>query len=172
MDIALQTVTEMITQRGYKIIDEDDDKLIGTNVEGDQVVVFKQPVLKFNVDRVKEYISFLHKMKMNHCIVIYTDSVTSMTNKLIANSVDINIELFTQEELQYNITKHRLVPQHIRLSPAEAKEFKEKFGLQHPAILRSDPIARFYAYKRGDVIKILRETGEGKRFVTYRIVKG
>ena len=172
MNIALQTVTEIITQREYKITEDDDDKIIGTNREGEQVVVFKQPVIKFNVDRVKEYISILYKMKMSHCIVIYTDSVTSMTKKLIDNSVDIKIELFTQEELQYNITKHSLVPPHIRLPPDEAKEFKEKFGFQHPAILRSDPIARFYAYKRGDVIKILRATGEGKRFVTYRIVKG
>jgi DNA-directed RNA polymerase I, II, and III subunit RPABC1 len=172
MDIALKIVSEMITQREYKITEDDDDKLIGTNSEGEQVVVFKQPVLKFNVDRVKEYISLLHKMKMNHCIVIYTDSVTSMTKKLVANSIDIKIELFTQEELQYNITKHRLVPEHIRLPPGEAKEFKEKFGLRHPAILRTDPISRFFAYKRGDVIKITRKTGRGDPFITYRIVKG
>ena len=172
MDIALKTVIEMITQRGYKIIEDDEDKLISLNKDGEHIVVFKQAVLKFNVDRVKEYISHLHKMKMNHCIVIYTDSVTSMTKKLVANSVDIKIELFTVDELQYNITKHRLVPVHIRLSPEEAKNFKDKFGLKHPAILRNDPIARFYSYKRGDVIKILRKTGEGSEFVTYRIVKG
>jgi DNA-directed RNA polymerase I, II, and III subunit RPABC1 len=86
--------------------------------------------------------------------------------------MDIKIELFIQEELQYNITKHRLVPEHIRLSPDEAKEFKEKFGLRHPAILLTDPISRFFAYKRGDVIKIMRKTGRGDPFVTYRIVKG
>jgi DNA-directed RNA polymerase subunit H (RpoH/RPB5) len=156
MDIALKIVSEMITQREYKITEDDDDKLIGTNSEGEQVVVFKQPVLKFNVDRVKEYISLLHKM----------------TKKLVANSMDIKIELFIQEELQYNITKHRLVPEHIRLSPDEAKEFKEKFGLRHPAILLTDPISRFFAKKRGDVIKIMRKTGRGDPFVTYRIVKG
>jgi DNA-directed RNA polymerase I, II, and III subunit RPABC1 len=172
MDIALKTVSEMITQRKYDITEDDDDKIIGTNVEGEKIVVFKQPVLKFNVDRFKEYINLLHTMKMNHCIVIYTESVTPMTKKLITNSVDITIELFTQEELQYNITKHRLVPEHIRISPEESKEFKEKFGIKHPAILGTDPIARFFDYKRGDVIKIVRATGEGKRFITYRIVKG
>jgi DNA-directed RNA polymerase I, II, and III subunit RPABC1 len=171
MNIAIQTVTKMITQRGYDITKSDDDKIIGSNPDGDQIVVFTQPVIKFNVDRVKEYISLLHKMGMNHCIVIYTDSVTSMTKKLITNSVDIKIELFTQEELQYNITEHRLVPQHIRLCPEEAKEFKKVYGLKHPAILLIDPVSRFYAFKRGDVIKIIRVSGENK-FITYRIVKG
>jgi DNA-directed RNA polymerase I, II, and III subunit RPABC1 len=172
MDIALKTVSEMINQREYKITEDDDDKLIGTNEKGEQVVVFKQPVIKFNVDRIKEYINILHKMNMNHCIVIYTDSVTSMTKKLVLNSVDIKIELFTQDELQYNVTKHRLVPEHIRLSTDESKLFIEKFGLKHPVILITDPIARFFAYNRSDVIKIIRSTGGGGRFVTYRIVKG
>jgi DNA-directed RNA polymerase I, II, and III subunit RPABC1 len=171
MDIAIKTVIEMITQREYEITESDDDKIIGSNSEGDQIVVFTQPVIKFNVDRVKEYISLLHKMGKNHCIVIYTESVTSMTKKLVENSVDIKIELFTQEELQYNITKHVLVPQHIRLGPNEAKDFKKLYGSKHPALLRIDPISRFYGYQRGDVIKIVRVLGEDT-FITYRIVKG
>jgi DNA-directed RNA polymerase I, II, and III subunit RPABC1 len=171
MDTTMKTVSEMITQRGYNITEDSYDKIIGINNEGKQIVAFKQSVIKFNVDRIKEYISLLNKMNMNHCIIVYIDTVTSMTKKLVANSVDIKIELFTEDELQYNITKHRLVPEHILLSEEESNEFKEKFGSRHPAILGTDPIARFYNYKRGDVVKIVRSTGEGKRFITYRIVK-
>lgn len=171
MDSAILTVTDMISQRGYKITESDDEKIIGINKDGENIVVFIQPVAKFNVDRVKEYISLLHKMEMKHCIIIYTESVTSMTKKLIENSLDIKIELFTQEELQYNITKHRLVPKHIKLPYKEAKEFKKVHGLKHPAILRTDPIARFYDFNRGDIIKIVRMNGDDE-FVTYRIVKG
>lgn len=171
MDTAIITVTDMIYQRGYKIVESDDEKIIGINNDKENIVVFIQPVVKFNVDRVKEYISLLHKMKMNHCIIIYTDSVTAMTKKLIENSVDIKIEIFTQEELQYNITKHRLVPNHIKLSNKEAKEFKKTHGLKHPTILTTDPVSRFYNFKRGDVIKIVRMNGDDE-FVTYRLVKG
>jgi DNA-directed RNA polymerase I, II, and III subunit RPABC1 len=172
MNIALKTVSEMIRQREYKITEDDGDKIIGTNSEGDQIVVFKQPVIKFNIDRIKEYLSLLHRMKMNHCIAIYSESVTPMTKKMVANSLDIKIELFTLDELQYNITEHRLVPKHIRLSSADANEFKEAFGIRHPVILVTDPISRFFAYKRGDIIKIIRKTGTNYRFVTHRIVKG
>ena len=171
MDPAILTIKDMIFQRGYKTTESDDEKIIGINKDGENIVVFIQPVAKLNIDRVKEYISLLDKMKINHCIVIYTESVTSMTKKLIENSVDIKIEIFTQQELQYNITKHRLVPKHIKLSDDEAKEFKKKHGLKHPAIIRSDPVSRFYDFKRGDVVKIVRMNGEDE-FITYRIVKG
>ena len=170
-DIAIETVSEMISQRGYSITESDDDRIIATNTYGDQIVVFAQPIIKFNVDRIKECISILDKIKQKHCIVIYTDSVTAPTKKLVKNSVDIKIEIFTQAELQYNITKHRLVPKHERLPSKEAKEFKKTFGVKFAALLITDPITRFYNYQRGDVIKITRVSDRGV-YITYRIVKG
>ena len=170
-DFAIETVSEMIVQRGYSITETDDDRIIATNAKDEQIVVFTQPVVKFNVDRIKECISILDKMKQKHCIIIYTDRVTAPTKKLVNNSVDIKIEIFTQAELQYNITKHRLVPKHERLPTKEAKEFKKTFGVKFAAILLTDPIARFYNYQRGDVIKITRKSDRGV-YITYRIVKG
>ena len=171
MDNALKTVTEMIIQREYKITEDDEDKLVGTNYSGAQILIFKQLVIKFNVERVKEYINLLHQMKMKHCIVIYTESVTSLAKKLIENSVDIKIELFTSEELQYNLTKHRLNPIFERLSSEDMKEFKDTHGLRHPAILITDPVARFYDYQRGDVIRVIRKNDRDRNFTTFRIVK-
>lgn len=170
MDTAVQTLREMITQRGYKITESNEEHSIGINATGHKIVIFAKHVQKFNVDKIKEYIHTLSSMNMNHCIIIYTDSVTSMTKKLVENSIDIKIELFTEEELLYNITKHRLVPEHILLSSEEGKVFKKKYGSKHPAILRTDPICRFYDYQRGDVIRIIRKSGDGI-FITYRIVK-
>jgi len=170
MDTAIKTVTAMITQREYKITESNDDNIIGTNEEGDQIVVFTQPVIKFNIDRVKEYINLLREMGKNHCIIIYIDCVTPLTKKLVENTVDIKIELFTQEELQYNITEHRLVPKHTRLLPNKAKEFKRKYGMKFPTILITDPVSRFYNYNNGDVIEITR-IFDGYTYITYRIVK-
>jgi DNA-directed RNA polymerase I, II, and III subunit RPABC1 len=170
-EIAISTITEMILQRGYKVISEEDGNIIAETEIGEQMLVFTKPVIKFNVDRIKEHISVLDKMKMKHCVVVYIDSITPPTKKLVKNSVDMKIEIFTQKELQYNITKHRLVPKHERLSEEEANEFKKKFGIKFPSILLTDPITRFYNYQRGDVIKITRLSNRGKH-VSYRIVKG
>ena len=167
MQRAIQTMSEMIIQRGYKITDIEDDKIIGINSKEEHIILFTISTNKFNSDRTKEYISLVHKMGMNHCIVVFIDCVTPMAKKLIDNSVDIIVELFHIDELQYNITQHRLVPQHIKLSDIDAKEFKKNQGLKHPIILRTDPIARFYLYQRGDIIRIIRP-GD---YVTHRIVK-
>ena len=81
---ALETTREMIVQRGFKLSeDPDDEKIIGTNKDGEQIIIFTKPVSKFNIDRVEEYISFVHNMKMYHCIVIYIDSITPMAKKLV-----------------------------------------------------------------------------------------
>jgi DNA-directed RNA polymerase I, II, and III subunit RPABC1 len=167
MQRVIQTMSEMIIQRGYKITDIEDDKIIGINSKEEHIILFTISTNKFNSDRTKEYISLVHKMGMNHCIVVFIDCVTPMAKKLIDNSVDIIVELFHIDELQYNITQHRLVPQHIKLSDVDAKEFKKNQGLKHPIILRTDPIARFYLYQRGDIIRIIRPGG----YVTHRIVK-
>ena len=171
MDKALETVNDMIKQRGYKIKDNDDSKIIGINDNGKQIVVFKQPIDKFNVDHIKQKVSILNNIGIKNCIVIYTNSVTSIAKKLVESSIDIEFELFTQDELQYNITKHRLVPEHIKLYEEEAKIFKKNYGMKFSIILKTDPVCRFYNFQRGDIIKIIRMT-DNIPYITHRIVKG
>jgi DNA-directed RNA polymerase subunit H (RpoH/RPB5) len=184
MDKAIQTVTEMITQREYLISSEDEEKIIAKNKSNDHILAYKTPIGKFNVERFKEYISKLETLnnesddrKYIHVILIYTDCITPTGKRMVAESNDIIFELFSIGELQFNITKHRLVPLHQRLEESESKEFKEKYGLKYQSILISDPISRFYFYKRGDVIKIYRPRKKNKHFnqgfiISYRIVKG
>ena len=176
---ALETLREMITQRGYKIEDNEKDNednqtymiCSRVNKKNERIVIFTNPIAKFNVDRVKEFVSVLNEIHISHCIVVYTDSVTSMAQKIIENTVEFQIELFTIGELQYNLTKHILVPKHICLNDEEAKEFRKKYGLRFPVILKTDPVCKFYNFKRGDVIKIVRNS-DGNEYITHRIVKG
>ena len=171
MERAIQTVTEMIIQREYKVSDQDDEKLIGENKEGKKIIAFRKPVIKFNVDLFKEYCAKLHEWgskEYTHCIIVYTDCITPMGKRMILECVDMEFELFYIDELQFNITTHRLVPHHIKLEEKAAKKFKQTYGMKLQAILLSDPISRFYNYKRGDVIKIIRP----RNLIAYRIVKG
>ena len=174
MEKAIETVKDMIKQRGYVITEEDDEKFIGVDDNKESIVIFTKIVDKFNVDSIKEKIVILNNIKSDHCIIIYGNNVTSMAKKLVENSVEKKFELFTRDELQYNITHHRLVPKHIKLADCDAKEFKKKHGLKFPALLKTDPVCRFYNFQRGDVIKIVRQdnTIGGSFYVTHRIVKG
>lgn len=172
MEKAIETAKDMIQQRGYVICEDDDEKFIGINKNKQSIVVFTTLIEKVNVDIIKEKTGLLNNMEYNHCIIIYGISVTSMAKKLVENFNDIKFELFTQDELQYNITHHRLVPNHIKLPTLEATEFKKKYGLKFPTILKTDPVCRFYDFQRGDVIKITRCNQDLNNYITHRIVKG
>jgi len=168
IDKAVKTLYEIIDQRNYKISEKAENYFIAVKLNGKKILVFTKFVVKFNVDSVKEFIKISNDLGIYHCIIVYTDTVTSIAKKLIENSVDIKIELFMSTELQFNITQHRLVPTHIKLLDADSKKFKKQFGLKFPAILKTDPISRFYGYEKGDVIKIIRSNN----YIMYRIVKG
>lgn len=175
MEKAYETCVEMINQRGYRIIDQDDERILAErkNVftkKDEQICVFLTNTSKFNVESIQEYISMMKKMDVWNCIIVYRDNVTPVAKKIVEESQEMTIELFNEDELQFNITKHFLVPKHeliYKKGTKECQEFKKKYTDRFPIILKTDPICRFYGYQKGDIIKITRRNG----FVTYRICK-
>ena len=169
MEREIETIKDILNKRGFNIIEEDNNKIIGIN-SGKYICVLKNVIDKFNVDRIKDITTILNKIKCDHCIIIYSDSVTSMAKKFIETSTEKKFELFKQDELKYNITRHVLVPEHIKLSNTDVEmiELKKKIRIQDlPILQQNDPISRFYAFNRGDIIKIIRKKDCS---ISYRIV--
>ena len=174
MELAYETCMDMIEQRGYKIVDRDDERILAIKPDKQQMCVFVSPSsYKFNVETIQEYISMMKKMELTHSIIVSKDNATPIAKKIIEESPDLHMELFNVDELQYNITKHYLVPKHelaYRKGTKEFLLFKKKHNNMtdnFPVILKTDPVARFYAFQKGDIIKIIRPNG----MITYRIVK-
>jgi DNA-directed RNA polymerase I, II, and III subunit RPABC1 len=169
MEKEIETIKDILNKRSFKITEEDEKKIIGIN-SGKYICVLKDVIDKFNVDRIKDITNTLNKINCNHCIIIYSDSVTSMAKKFIETSTEKKFELFKQDELKYNITQHILVPEHIKLSNTDIEmiELKKKIRIQDlPILLQNDPICRFHAFNRGDIIKIIRKKDCS---ISYRIV--
>lgn len=166
---ALKTIKDILDKRFYKIIEDNDDHIKGKRGE-DSIIIFKNYITKINIEKIKEYITHLNNIKLNTCILIYSGAITPMALKLVKLSSNINIQLFTIQELQYNITKHRLVPGYEKLKLDESKEFKEKYGIKFPVMLTKDPICRFYDFKRGDIVKITDKYSDNE-IIRYRIIK-
>lgn len=165
-----QTCYEMLSQRGYKNVKINDNATItATKLNGAKICLFLTIINKCGVDKYQEYMTLAEEKKIKHIIII-ANKVTTHIQNLIKNTInmDVRIEVFNQDELKFNITKHRLVPKHELLSPEETKEMKEKWqGDKFPVILRNDAISRFYNYSPGNIIKITRHNGD----ISYRIVK-
>jgi DNA-directed RNA polymerase subunit H (RpoH/RPB5) len=175
VDKCKEIILEMFEQRGYtniKIVNENCDdkkgKIIAKKQDGNLIYAFTKIIEKLNIDEINSFIKFMHDNETEHILIIYEDKPTPAV-KNITKTMDLklNIELFHADDLQYNVTKHDLVPQHVKLSKTEAIEFKNKYGIKIPYILKNvDPVSKFYDFKRGDIIKIVRKDN----VVYYRMV--
>lgn len=71
------------------------------------------------------------------------------------------------------ITRHFLVPEHIKLNDEEKKKVLAKFNIsikQLPMILASDPALKNLAVKVHDIILIKRASSTTKEAEYYRVV--
>lgn len=72
-----------------------------------------------------------------------------------------------------NVSKHILVPTHIKLNESEKKELLEKYKIsvsELPKISIKDPAIESLKVKAGDIIKIIRKSQTAGTGVFYRSV--
>lgn len=104
---------------------------------------------------------------------MYATSITPFARQLLQQMESVVLELFKEEELLVNITKHVLVPKHHVLSDDDKRALLARYKLkdtQLPRIQSDDPVARFYGLRPGQVVKIIRRSETAGRYVTYRLV--
>ena len=75
--------------------------------------------------------------------------------------------------MKIDVTKHKLVPEHIPLSDTEAKDVLKTYKVNQdnlPKILVTDPCARMLGAKPGQIVKIIRRSQTAGSFTSYRVV--
>ena len=81
--------------------------------------------------------------------------------------------MFLEKELMINIIEHDIVPEHKILTPEEKLIFYEEYSCKKknlPRILNTDPVAKYYNMKPGDICKIIRVSEVSGSVFSYRIV--
>jgi len=70
-----------------------------------------------------------------------------------------------------DVSKHVLVPKHVKISEKEKKELLEKYNItlrELPKILKKDPAIKHINLKQGDIVKIIRKSQTAGESVFYR----
>lgn len=124
------------------------------------------------IKTMKNFVIHISEKNFQTGIFVYQNGVTPSAMKLLPSVAPATIETFHEAALVVNITHHELVPKHIKLSDDEKKELLKRYRLkesQLPRIQRMDPVALYLGLKRGDVVKIIRQSETSGRYASYRI---
>ncbi len=183
-----KTLLEMLEDRKYKISEEIKDLNIQhfiamyENNEIDIVldnmyVRFFEEDKSFAKNDLKNIYSEIieeHGEEMN-IIIIIKDKIASAVKTELEKNTYSNLEIFTHNELIFNITKNYLVPKHILLNEEEKQQVYKKYNMtnndQFQQILVTDPVAKYYSMKVGDLCKIIRSSPSSGIGISYRAVR-
>ncbi len=182
-----KTLTEILSDRGYILSHEidydefiimyeennydltDDNKKINVTFFKD-IKTFGKKDLETIVQGIKEDFNN-NNIKI---IIILKDKYNITIEKELTNALYKNVEIFLFKNLTFNITNHEDVPKHIPLTEEEAKEVLNIYkctNMQIPKILYTDPMARYYGLKPGQMFKIIRTSPSAGEYISYRYVR-
>lgn len=143
-------------------------------VLGNQIRLVYYLAIKFRWSELKKM--FENETTTYDLTILIIREKISQNNMKQLNALNIPFQVFLLKELQFNISKHILVPKHeVIRDPEEIKTIMDKLSLksvksktQLPIIQRTDAMARWLNLRSGDIIKISRPSPTSGVYVTYR----
>ena len=111
-------------------------------------------------------------------IIIFTKNIkiNNLVEKKLAEKIKINnIQTFCYINLLFNITKHKYIPQHIKIISDidEINNILKKKNIedvnQLPKINIIDPLANFYGIKIGNLFEFKRQNANSGTYIYYRL---
>ena len=144
-----------------------------SKIETDQLLVFFTEDESVGIKPIKKICERMMGQGIMKGILIFKQALTPAARKVVQEMAPkYQLELFHEADLLVNITMHTLVPVHEVLTDDEKKTLLAKYRLketQLPRIQPTDPVARYYGLKRGQVVKIIRPSETAGKYVTYRL---
>ncbi|RXK40663.1 DNA-directed RNA polymerase I, II, and III subunit RPABC1 [Tremella mesenterica] len=140
---------------------------------GDRLLVWFCPERNVPKSSIKIFLGQMEHRSANKGILIHPDKMGSAANKaMMEMQAEYHLESFSEADLLVNITRHFLVPKHTIMRPEEKAALIKRYRLketQLPRIMITDPVAKYYGMRRGQVMKIERASETAGRYITYRI---
>ncbi|AED96981.1 DNA-directed RNA polymerase subunit 5-like protein 1 [Arabidopsis thaliana] len=139
----------------------------------DKIYVFYPEGPKVGVPVIKKEVAIkMRDDKVHRGIVVVPMAITAPARMAVSElNKMLTIEVFEEAELVTNITEHKLVNKYYVLDDQAKKKLLNTYTVQDtqlPRILVTDPLARYYGLKRGQVVKIRRSDATSLDYYTYR----
>lgn len=179
---SFQTVIEMLIDRGMDLGDltkdsanELLDAFVSNNKQLFDIIINDIKIVycltsKAKWSEVKKHFEDETPYSLYICII---KDKLSQNNAKMLTSLKLNMQLFDIKVLQFNISRHELVPKHeivkdesIIKNIVQQYSLKSKFQL--PIILKTDAMAKYLGLKNGDIVKITRVSPTSGEYVVYR----
>ena len=175
LDILLKNMNSQLNYENMPL-----DMVVEHNDIGKKCVL-KYVLSRIRVSNLKSFIGELIEYEVvkpnDELIFIVKDKINNLESfyELFDNFLESNslfIQIFSIDNLLRNITKHELVPKMRIVSVEEKKQIKEKYDVENmnnmPIILKSDPVAKFYGVRTGDLCEIIRTSETSGKYISYR----
>lgn len=190
-----ETTLEMLHDRGYKLNTEDKELNyidFSNRLEGNKInitaykdedelngiyvnyILNSKTFNKKDLQNLRTFIDENYPTKKMTVLIIVQDKPTPQIAKELLNDEYNLYEIFLTKMLMFNITHHQIVPKHTILNEEDSKKILDSFDAtknQLPKLLSTDPVAKYYGMKSGDICKITRNSPMTGESIYYRIVK-
>jgi len=169
----LKVVHQLVKARGFTVIDNttkhkhlqvlaSSKKRTVVGVKGDEILcVFFTKSGKLGVQAAREIEQYITKFGISQVVIITTDGVTPVAMKSLLKLTCL-MHFFQAKELTKKYPDHALIPKQYKLSEEDSKKFlkdKKTTLEQMPRMSRVDPIAKYYGWPPGCIIKSVRQLG-------------
>lgn len=114
---------------------------------------------------------FISKYDKEYKILLVQDINQKSEN--IIESYDTQTEVFKIAQLMINIVDHVLVPKHIVLTKEKTEDVLQAYRAKKRDMMiirNTDPVAKYYNMKPGEIVKIIRPSVMTVETTAYRLV--
>lgn len=128
---------------------------------------------KFSRD-ILDYVETIERIDDKKVLFVIKASLTAAETKKI-ESVGRKFELFSLLELQFNKSKHYLIPKHELITDEDeiialVSQHLLKNKSQFPHILKTDPMCKYFNALTGNIMRIHRISPTSGTCIVYRTV--
>jgi DNA-directed RNA polymerase subunit H (RpoH/RPB5) len=185
---SFQTISEMLMDR--KFLNEEEQGVLSSFRDYELNAFSNKHIFNLDIGHRLRIVYYMTKFKMadfksyvedadfDLYILVVGDKLTTNNLKSIQeferkSNINLSIQIFEVKELLFNITKHVLVPKHEVITDENiingiVEQYNIRSRLHLPLILKTDPIAKYYGIKPGNIVKVTRISPSSGEYVVYR----